>query len=253
MKQIKFFYDLETTGVNYKQHSIIQLSAQIEVDGEVKEKINMLIKPHPKALIEEQALKVNNRTLEEIQNFPLDYETAYNKLLKILGKYVDRFDKTQKMYLVGFNNKSFDDFFLRKMFELNSDAFFNSWFWGDTIDVMSTAAEYLMDRRPYMTNFKLKTVALELGIPVDETKLHEAQYDVDLTRMIYLVCTQRKQEPARQFFYYYHEGSETVWKTFEHEANLSPEVDEITFEKYKEFLRQRGLKDGPGLILDELM
>jgi DNA polymerase-3 subunit epsilon len=36
-----------------------------------------------------------------------------------------------------------------------------------------------------MENFKLKTVAQEMGIEVDESKLHDAKYDLELTYQIY--------------------------------------------------------------------
>lgn len=253
MKPIKFFYDLETTGVNYKQNAIIQLGAKIEINDKVVEEIDLLIQPHPKAIIEPEALQVNGRTLEEIKNFPYNYETAYKELIRILSKYVDRFKRTEKMYLVGFNNKSFDDFFFRKLFELNNDSFFNSWFWSESIDAQTIAGQYLIGRRPYMTNFKLKTVAHEMGIEIDESRLHEAGYDIELTRMIYLISTGRMKEPAQNFHFYEHEGSGTIWKTFEPEIDLKPDVDEIDFRTFRKRLRDMGLIDGPGLIQDELM
>lgn len=251
MKTIKFFYDLETCGLNYKQNAIIQLGAKIEVDDKVVEEVNLLIQPHPKAVIEPEALEVNGRTLEEIKKFPFTYETGYKELLRILSKYVGRFKRDEKMYLVGFNNKSFDDFFFRKLFELNKDAFFNSWFWSESIDVMTVAGEYLIGRRPYMTNFKLKTVAREMGIEIDESRLHEAGYDIELTRLIYLIATGKIKEPAQNFYFYQHEGSGAIWKTFEPE--LSPDVDEIDFKTYRKRLRDFGMADGPGMIQDDLM
>ena len=36
-----------------------------------------------------------------------------------------------------------------------------------------------------MENFKLSTVAKALGVPVDETKLHDASYDIFLTKAIF--------------------------------------------------------------------
>lgn len=253
MKTIKFFYDLETCGLNYKQNAIIQLGAKIEVDDKVVEEVDLLIQPHPKAVIEPEALEVNGRTLEEIKKFPFTYETGYKELLRILSKYVDRFKRDEKMYLVGFNNKSFDDFFFRKLFELNKDAFFNSWFWSESIDVMTVAGEYLIGRRPYMTNFKLKTVAHEMGIEIDESRLHEAGYDIELTRMIYLIATGKIKEPAQNFHFYQHEGSGAIWKTFEPEIDRSPDVDEIDFKTYRKRLRDFGMTDGPGMIQDDLM
>lgn len=252
MKTIKFYYDLETCGLNYKQNAIIQLGAKIEVDGKIVEEIDLLIRPPENAKIDQEALDVNGRTLEEIKNFPFTYETAYKELLRILSKYVDRFKRDEKMYLVGFNNKSFDDFFFRRLFEINKDAFFNSWFWSESIDVMTVAGEYLIGRRPYMTNFKLKTVAHEMGIEIDEKRLHEAGYDIELTRMIYLIATRKMKEPAQNFHFYQHEGSGAIWKTFEPESDLKPDVDEIDFRTFRTRLRALGLTDGPGLIQDDL-
>lgn len=45
--------------------------------------------------------------------------------------------------------------------------------------------EYLLAERPMMPNFKLSTVAAQLGVVVSEDKLHDALYDVDLTRDAY--------------------------------------------------------------------
>jgi DNA polymerase III subunit epsilon len=42
-----------------------------------------------------------------------------------------------------------------------------------------------MDIRPGMVNFKLATVALHRGLKPDETKLHDAEYDIQLTREVW--------------------------------------------------------------------
>jgi DNA polymerase-3 subunit epsilon len=50
---------------------------------------------------------------------------------------------------------------------------------------MCSATEKLLHTRTDMIDFKLKTVAKQMGIEVDETKLHDAIYDIQLTRNIY--------------------------------------------------------------------
>ena len=45
-----------------------------------------------------------------------------------------------------------------------------------------------------MPNFQLHTVAQTLGLEVDESKLHDASYDVLLTRQIYRIVTGREIE-----------------------------------------------------------
>jgi DNA polymerase-3 subunit epsilon len=103
----------------------------------------------------------------------------------MLAKYCDKFNKGDKFFLVGYNNKGFDNDFLRNFFKQNGDNYFGSWFWADSIDVMVLAANYLKDERHKLENFQLRTVAKYLDIKVDETKLHDAMYDIYLTRAIY--------------------------------------------------------------------
>ena len=42
-----------------------------------------------------------------------------------------------------------------------------------------------------MEDFKLKTVAKQLGIEIDESKLHDAEYDIYLTMEIHRIVTQK--------------------------------------------------------------
>ena len=103
----------------------------------------------------------------------------------MLSKYVDRYDKKDKFFLVGYNNASFDNYFLKAFFVQNGDNYFYSWFWINSIDVMVLASQYLMRRRPEMHDFKQETVARELGIEIDPSMLHDASYDIQLTKLIY--------------------------------------------------------------------
>ena len=196
---IKMFYDLETTGTDVRKHSIHQISGVIEVNSEVVEDFDFKVRPNPKAKIDQEALDICDVTEEQILAYP-EMKTVYKLVLKMLGKYVNRFDRKDKMWLLGFNNRNFDDVFFRAWFEQNGDAYFGSWFWSDSIDAMVLASEYLQDRRYKMSNFKLKTVAKELGITVDESKLHDAAYDIWLTREIYLIVTGRIMEPNDELF-----------------------------------------------------
>ena len=59
----KFFYDLETTGVDHRRNGIHQLAGCIEIDGEIVESFNFKVAPNPKAIIEEEVLKVGGGTV----------------------------------------------------------------------------------------------------------------------------------------------------------------------------------------------
>lgn len=178
------FFDLETTGVLYWKNGIHQLSGLVEIDGKVVEEFDIKVRPNPKCIVEAQALEVAGVTLEQINSYQ-DMRDGYLQFTDILSKYVDKYNKQDKFHLAGYNNRGFDDPFLRAWFVQNGDTYFGSWFWSDSIDVMVLASNHLRAERYKMPNFKLMTVANHLGIPIDESKAHDALYDVKVTRNVY--------------------------------------------------------------------
>lgn len=188
MSIVKIFFDTETTGTDPMKHSIHELGMIIEVDGIVVEEVSFNIRPHALAKIEPEALAVCKKTERELYGYP-EMRTVYAKLIELLGKYIDKFDTHNMAWLIGFNNRAYDDRFLRIYFELCSDRFIGSWFWNDTIDTLCLASQYLIERRPNMPSFKLKRVAMELGLVFDDSELHGALNDARLIRKIYRIVT----------------------------------------------------------------
>ncbi len=185
------FFDLETTGTMVNKHGIHQISGKIIIDGVEKESFDFKVQPNPKALIEQEALDVAGVTKDQILAYP-PMQTVYNQFVDMLSKYVDRYNKQDKFFLAGYNNASFDNQFLRAWFIQSGDKYFGSWFWSNSIDVMVLATAYLLDKRPQMENFKQGTVAKTLGIVVDDTKLHDAMYDIDICKAIYDIVSPYK-------------------------------------------------------------
>lgn len=179
------YFDLETTGLDNKLHAIHQLAGAVVIDGKVVEEFDLRMRPFPEALVEKEALEVAGITQDQLLAYD-PQEAAYGDFIKILSKYVSKFDKSDKFFLIGYNNNAFDNQFLREFFLRNGDKYFGSWFWSNTIDVMVMASVKLVGVRHQMKDFKLKTVAATLGIEVEEDRLHEAGYDIYLTRQIFL-------------------------------------------------------------------
>ena len=179
-----FFYDLETTGTNPGRHGIHQISGEIVIDGKTVETFDFKVQPNPKAQIEDAALAVGGVTREQIMAYP-PMGQVYTQLVAMLSKYVDKFDKTDKFHLVGYNNRGFDDNFLRGFFLQNGDKFFGSFFWADSIDVLVLASTFLADHRAELPNFKLATVADFLGIDTTAGKLHDASFDIFVTKAVF--------------------------------------------------------------------
>lgn len=178
------FFDLETTGIKYWRNGIHQISGEIVIDGQTKEFFNYKVQPNPVCEIEEEALRVCNVSREQIMAYA-PMRQVYAEFTAMLAKYVDKYDKKDKFFLVGYNNASFDNAFLKAFFVQNGDQYFYSWFWINAIDVMVLAAHKLMEERHTMKDFKLETVARHLGIELDSEKLHDAAYDIWLTKEVY--------------------------------------------------------------------
>jgi DNA polymerase III subunit epsilon len=187
MQTKKFFLDLETTGTDQKLSGIHQIAGMIKINGETKERFNFSVRPKPGAIITKEALEIAGVTEEQIMAYP-SMEEVFKKMIAMLCRYVDKFDKQDKFFLIGYNNSSFDNGMFRQWFEDNGDKYFGSLFWSNCEDAMILATSELMEVRHLMPDFKLKTVAKRLGIEVDETKLHDAMYDIDLTEAIYEAC-----------------------------------------------------------------
>lgn len=177
------FCDTETSGIDPSKHGVIQIAGIIDIDGVIQETFDIKVQPFKNQLISKESMKINGLTTEDLHNHLLPQE-GYDALIKVFSKYISKFDKTDKFFLVGYNS-TFDDAFLRKFFINCGDEYYGSFIWWPTIDVATFAAEFLKEERSKFPNFKLSTVAKALGIAVDETKLHEALYDSILTRSIY--------------------------------------------------------------------
>lgn len=181
------FIDVETGGLDPGDCALLQISGMIDVfEGSIhkKDSFNFHIKPFDADEVDPKALAVNNLTLEQIKQFE-NPRTVHHKLCSVLRKYVDPYSPKDKFFFIGYNSHAFDMPFVRQFFTKCKDKYFGSFFWYPSIDVMLLAIHYLKLKRPYMKDFKLMTVAKRLGIKVEKEKLHDAMYDIELTREIY--------------------------------------------------------------------
>lgn len=179
------FIDVETTGTDPVKNGIIQLSGQLVIDGKEQEPFDFKISPFPDDVIEDKALKISGITRDDLKSD--EFKTAkYVKgaFMDILGEHIDKFDRINKFFFVGYF-ADFDCRFMREWFLKQGDVYFGAWFWHPPIDVAVLAMAALGDRRAKMLNFKLATVAKEFGIEVDAGRLHDAAYDIELTKRIY--------------------------------------------------------------------
>jgi len=179
------YYDLETTGLDHKLHAPIQFAGLLEINGELVAELDYTMKPYPNDLVDAKALEVNGRTMEEINTFE-DPTTVLEWILERLGKHVNTRDRSDQIFLCGYNNIHFDDQFMREWFlkARRPQYDFMNHFWNESLDLRVLCGAALAAQRHTMPNFKLTTVARHFGIEVDDSKAHEAMYDTELVRQL---------------------------------------------------------------------
>lgn len=176
------FIDTETGGVNAEKSALIQLSGIIEVDGTEKEKFNFYIKPFENSELNEKALEVQGRTLEELGTEKyIDESIIYKKFLEILDKYIDKYDKDDKFIVAGYNVK-FDIDILKALFERNNNKFLFSYFNSSMLDPLySVRLLQVAGMLPVLENNKLETWCKYFNI---ELKAHDSLQDITATKKL---------------------------------------------------------------------
>ena len=178
----RLYLDLETTGISAKQCSIVQIAVIVEIDDEVKDSLSIFVKPFEGCVIEPGAIALSD-IIPKAQVSGELYKDAYRKVIKLLDSYVDKYNKRDKFFLIGYN-VGFDDSFLRELWRRCNDSYYGSWFWWPPLDVAVLACQYLRHERRKLENFKLSTLADYLNIE-RQGAAHDALSDVHLTMKIY--------------------------------------------------------------------
>lgn len=171
------YFDVETTGLNALQNDIIQLSGIVEIGGEVKDEFNFKMQPFSYENISAEALEANGLSVEKIKTFPTPQDT-HKSFCKVLEKWCNKFDRSDKFYPAGYNVK-FDIDFLAKFFLKNEDNYLGSWINWHALDALPFL--YAMDFKGEIAlpNCKLSTICEHFKI---ELTAHDALSDVRAAR-----------------------------------------------------------------------
>lgn len=180
------YCDLETTGLNPKADSIVQLAGIICSDlGE--EEFNWKIRPYRPYELSHGAKIKTGFTPELLESFE-DQAVIFTEFNELLKRHQG--EKKEKIHFVGYNSTSFDMAFMRDWFEFNRSFMFGRIFYFPSIDVMHLAAFYLMGRRGNLVNFQLETVYETLmGHRMENA--HDALADIKATREMLSFLTRR--------------------------------------------------------------
>ena len=180
MKSKILWLDSETTGTDPMKNDVVQLACLVEIDGNIKHKQKFKMRPINGGAIDPEALELNGLTQEEIARYPTA-ESSLQTLKKMLSRYVDKFDRSDKFVPAGFHVK-FDLDFLRQAFLKTGDQYFGSWIFNAAIDVQTFVAVAVARYGVRVENFKLSTLCARFGVPI---VAHEAMSDIEATRALH--------------------------------------------------------------------
>ena len=188
------FFDLETTGIDFERSAVIQIGAIMDVDGEEVDRIDIKLRPHEGANIDSNALAVTGLTIEDLMEDPnrLSPHEGYWRFMKFCGfRPGQRVSTANRIHRAGYNILAYDNKMLENLGVRARDGYTFAKFHWPGIDVASLACVAMRSVRGAMSNFKLMTVAAELGIDVNG-KAHDALFDVSITRdLYYLILKER--------------------------------------------------------------
>ncbi len=176
------FIDTETGGVNTEKSALIQLSGIIRVNKKDVETFNFFIKPFENSEVNEKALEVQGRTLEELKTEKyVEEKEVYKQFVNLLDKYVDKYDKTDKFIVAGYNVR-FDVDMLKAFFQRHGNNFLFSYLDSSMLDPLySIRLLQVAGILPVLENNKLETWCKHFGI---ELKAHDSLEDVKATKKI---------------------------------------------------------------------
>jgi len=176
------FIDTETGGVNPEKAALIQLSGIIRIDKKDVEKFNFYIKPFENSEVTEKALEVQGRTLEELKTDKyVEEKKVYKQFINLLDKYIDKYDRTDKFIVAGYNVR-FDVDILKAFFQRHGNNFLFSYLDSSMLDPLySIRLLQIAEILPVLENNKLETWCKHFGI---ELKAHDSLEDIEATKKL---------------------------------------------------------------------
>lgn len=176
------FIDTETGGVNPEKAALIQLSGIIRIDKKDVEKFNFYIKPFENSEVTEKALEVQGRTLEELKTDKyVEEKEVYKQFINLLDKYIDKYDRTDKFIVAGYNVR-FDVDILKTFFQRHGNNFLFSYLDSSMLDPLySIRLLQIAEVLPVLENNKLETWCKHFGI---ELKAHDSLEDIEATKKL---------------------------------------------------------------------
>ena len=174
--------DTETTGTIASVHSLVEIGAIVEINGEIRERFHMKCRPIKDRLIEQGALDATGYKEEEMRAWMPELQML-RAFTAMLHKYITRSVRSDRLTPAGWN-VSFDiDFLINWMATVSG----NKWeFWNYMTPYAFDGLKMLYNLRAINTfelpKYKLEMVCKRMGIEL--LNAHDAMADIEATRQV---------------------------------------------------------------------
>ena len=172
---IVLWFDVETTGLDPVKNEITQFAGVVSRDGKEVMKINENIRPSRWENISDEALKVQNKTLDDLK--------GYQDVSAFIAKFGRLFNMlaTGEKFLVAGQNVKFDIEFLKSFFKKNLNSSYDDYFhpYEAKLDLLDQARRYHISDVEGLRNNKLETLCKFFDI---EIVAHDELSDIEATR-----------------------------------------------------------------------
>lgn len=176
-----FWVDLETSGTNYKEDSIVQLSVVYEEDNEIKDCLSLYSYPDKFSSNFKESQKIHKLSKEFLLENGVDEAELYFNFVQFVQKYVHKFEKG-RAFIGGFRC-DFDFKFLIELFNRADDDGFFSHFYTQPLDISYMVAFCVQQGLIEVPkNYKLPSICDMFNIKL---KAHNAEDDIIATIGIY--------------------------------------------------------------------
>lgn len=175
--------DTETTGLDPSVDEIIELAGILEIEKQIKECFIFRCRPSTPSIVEQEALSVQGRTLEEVMSWP-EPESLFDSFINTISPYIDKYNKNDKL-IVGGHNVGFDIDMLASTAKRQKFDYLFSYLDYHKIDTMSMAMIAKLIGKINPPTLKLEGLADYLQIDKSAVgKTHNAYTDIYITRLV---------------------------------------------------------------------
>lgn len=179
MKDKKFLcFDIESTGLIPGYHEIHQLSGIICYGNEEVDSFEFNVKPEHDDRISEDALAICGITKDHFL-FSMPMKDLHPRLIMKVADHIDRYNKDDKLVLVGQNCIKFDTPHLEALFGYANDKYFGSFFDRRQFDTLRVAHALHCAGVLDLENFKLETLCKTFGVKLSDA--HDSTADCRAT------------------------------------------------------------------------